>query len=168
MRHGDDGGAVDLDHGGLACGVQIAELAEFAETGVVDQQRGPNSLPFREVEDAARGVGIFEIGVDDFNFRAEFRGEFAETFEATGGEHEIHTARGEFGGDCLSDAGTGPGNEGPLAFPARSVSAHLRPDFFDMFSKRKRPLLPPVAKSISPSPSISATGICMPPPVREP
>src|ERR1039458_7669333 len=36
------------------------------------------------------------------------------------------------------------------------------------FSKRNRPLLPPTAKSRSPSPSISATGICMPPPTRPP
>jgi hypothetical protein len=36
------------------------------------------------------------------------------------------------------------------------------------FSNRNKPLLPAVTKSKSPSPSKSTTGICIPPPVREP
>jgi hypothetical protein len=51
---------------------------------------------------------------------------------------------------------------GGIAHRSRFRGAFVR------FSNRNSPLLPPTAKSRSPSPSRSPTGICMPPPARDP
>src|SRR4051794_798914 len=99
--------------------------------------------------DLARGVGLSKIGREEVSLNRQPRGELFEAIETAGGEDEVHAFRGEHLSERLANAGTGSGDDSPLAFPLRGN--HLRFGDLVRFSKTNRPLLPAVAKSRSPS-----------------